>query len=281
MLLASVLNPPPKTTGKYATPSIMPFLARTSQNELDVGGLMRPRMPVIREAKTSAYNREVDSDEDFEKPLSNHHSEFTTDQQLSHNLLRPVINGSGTENDILDRLEDSIEHRAVSPSKVETPKITTINQPPIAPVSHKVGVDFPNDSLNQSSKRASEAVEVNEELESRKRLRGSEPTDLESELLPQPDCLLVQSTIDTSTSTHVVVEPETVIAKETRTSATAVDKGKGKAVDDSPRRDHISVSRSGNADVDGDDESDSDMPPLYLKTTDSEAEEDDDDDEIM
>lgn len=284
VLLASVLNPPPKMAGKYAVPSVMPFLARTSQDELEIEGLLRPRMPVIRQAEISTYDREADSNEDFEIPLSNHYSDFATNQQFVHSLSQPAINGSGTQNDILDRLEDSIEHRAVSPSKVETPQITTANQAIVAPLSQKNGDDSLDHSFNQPSKRASEAVDVGQEVESRKRFRGSESDrdpDLEPRLQPKSDHSMVEQTVNTSTLKNVVVDLESVITEGTEMSATNIDKGKGRAVVESPRLEQISVSTSGNADVGDDDDSDSDMPPLYLKTTDSEAEEDDDDGEIM
>ncbi|KAJ9257881.1 hypothetical protein DTO207G8_1658 [Paecilomyces variotii] len=46
-MMASVLNPVPVVKGRRANPSIMPFLAREYNAELDVEGLLRPRMPVL------------------------------------------------------------------------------------------------------------------------------------------------------------------------------------------------------------------------------------------
>ncbi|KAL1885251.1 hypothetical protein Plec18167_001908 [Paecilomyces lecythidis] len=46
-MIASVLNPVPVVKGRRANPSIMPFLAREYGAELEVEGLLRPRMPVL------------------------------------------------------------------------------------------------------------------------------------------------------------------------------------------------------------------------------------------
>lgn len=46
-MLASVLNPLPAVKGRGAGSSIIPFLARSHADEIEVEGLIRPRMPVI------------------------------------------------------------------------------------------------------------------------------------------------------------------------------------------------------------------------------------------
>lgn len=46
-MIASVLNPVPVIKGRRANPSILPFLAREYNAELEVEGLLRPRMPVL------------------------------------------------------------------------------------------------------------------------------------------------------------------------------------------------------------------------------------------
>ena len=46
-MLASVLNPMPVIRGKGAAPSIMPFLARSYADDVEVETLIKPRMPVL------------------------------------------------------------------------------------------------------------------------------------------------------------------------------------------------------------------------------------------
>ncbi|KAI9841488.1 MAG: hypothetical protein M1837_000649 [Sclerophora amabilis] len=47
-MLASVLNQPPRKRGAKPSSSIMPYLARSFGGEIEVEGLLRPRMPVLR-----------------------------------------------------------------------------------------------------------------------------------------------------------------------------------------------------------------------------------------
>lgn len=63
-MLASVLNPLTAVRGRGAGSSIMPFLARSHADEIEVEGLIRPRMPVIMD--THAMNGYAHDDEDEE-----------------------------------------------------------------------------------------------------------------------------------------------------------------------------------------------------------------------
>ena len=64
-ILASVLNPVPAMKGRGAGSSIMPFLARSHADAMDVEGLIRPRMPVLMNAPN--MNGYVDADEEEEE----------------------------------------------------------------------------------------------------------------------------------------------------------------------------------------------------------------------
>ncbi|GIK00468.1 hypothetical protein Aspvir_004493 [Aspergillus viridinutans] len=67
-MLASVLNPVPAMKGRGTGSSIMPFLARCYSTEMEVEGLIRPRMPVLMHAPgISGYGSMVDEDEDEEQ----------------------------------------------------------------------------------------------------------------------------------------------------------------------------------------------------------------------
>lgn len=64
-MLASVLNPLPVVKGRGAGSSIMPFLARSHADAIDVEGLIRPRMPVLMNAPD--MNGYVNADEEDEE----------------------------------------------------------------------------------------------------------------------------------------------------------------------------------------------------------------------
>jgi pre-rRNA-processing protein RIX1 len=275
ILLASVLNPAPRTADKYATPSVMPFLARTSHDELEIEGLLRPRMPVIREAKIPSYDLEAESDEDI-----GHEDEHFNDLELAADgpstevSAEQEVNGPRNNNDILDRLEDSIEDRTVSTSQIEIPPIMSAEHATVEPLEGGDDGHPPSDLLNQGAKRNIDTVYEDEEAESSKRFRNNELT---SQL--DPAAPLEEAIAGASARTVVAVDADTAVRVEAELGATLVDKGKARAVDVSPKPEDPAA--CGNDNVGDDDESDSDMPPLYLKTTDSEREEDEDEDEEM
>ncbi|GIJ85541.1 hypothetical protein Asppvi_004400 [Aspergillus pseudoviridinutans] len=64
-MLASVLNPVPALKGRGTGSSIMPFLARCYSTEMEVEGLIRPRMPVLMHAPgISGYSSMVDEEDE-------------------------------------------------------------------------------------------------------------------------------------------------------------------------------------------------------------------------
>ncbi|KAA8647613.1 hypothetical protein EYZ11_003249 [Aspergillus tanneri] len=74
-MLASVLNPLPPKKGRGAGASIIPFLTRSYAAELEVEGLIRPRMPVLMNASPgfAAYDN-IDEDEEDEAAVSVAHT---------------------------------------------------------------------------------------------------------------------------------------------------------------------------------------------------------------
>jgi pre-rRNA-processing protein RIX1 len=277
IMLASVLNPPPQTTGKYPPPSVMPFLARAAQGVLEVEGLLRPRMPVVRQAKISAYELEMESEEDIEQQQSKG-SESANVQNIS-TLPRTESGTPGAQNDILDRLEDSIDDHSLAPSNVEPPQPITANEAIAEPLAERNDAAPHRSPLPQGAKRNLDTADAyEEEEESSKRFRRAQ-----SDSKPDAVALAQEMTEVASASIPAMLGPDPVVPTESAIGATLLEKGKGKAMDVSPRPDSLAARfGSGSGDED-DDDSGSDMPPLYLKTTDSEEEEygSDDDDEIL
>ena len=277
IMLASVLNPAPKTTGKYAAPSIMPFLARAAQDELEVECLLRPRMPVVREAKKTPCNREAESDEDIQTDDSK--DPETADGRSTGTPFHPINDSSGTQNDLLDRFEGSIEDGTIAASKAETPQTVGVNQAFIEPHPQATDGSPYGTSPNQGAKRNLDTVGFHGYQESNKRLRSGE---LNLELKPELVTSLEDTTASNSAVSPAVIDPEPAIPVELGVGATIIDKGKGRATNISSRLEGIGALGEENiGDDDDDDESDSDIPPLYLKTTDSEMEEEDEEDEDM
>ncbi|KAI9924448.1 hypothetical protein ASPWEDRAFT_102064 [Aspergillus wentii DTO 134E9] len=77
-MFASVLNPVPAMKGRGVGSSIMPFLARSYASEMEVEGLIRPRMPVLMNVPNmNGYvNMEEEEEEEEEEEVAQptHHS---------------------------------------------------------------------------------------------------------------------------------------------------------------------------------------------------------------
>ena len=99
-LLASALNPPLANKGQRAPPSVMPFLARASSGEVDIEGLLRPRMPLIRNdtVHTDSYAN-LSDEEDSDSQATDHAKAMDVDQD------QELPEGP----DLLDRLEHSLD----------------------------------------------------------------------------------------------------------------------------------------------------------------------------
>lgn len=279
LLLASVLNPAPKVTGKHAPPSVMPFLARTSLDDLAVEGLLRPRMPVVQQEKTSPYYDEEDSEEDIGKKISNHHKR--AEETGTGTSTQPVVHGSGTQNDILDRFEDSIDDRKAPASNIAPSPATMANRPTLAPTLLEDDTSPTGIAFNQGPKRRFANVDVHEEDDASKRFRGS-ALDVEAHAVA---ALEADTVVASASTAPVIFDADSPVPVEAGVGAAVVDKGKGRATSVSPApSDGLATFGNGNVEAeadDDDDESDFERPTLYLKTTDSENEEDDDEEDEM
>lgn len=82
-MLASVLNPLPAVKGRGAGSSIMPFLARSHADAMDVESLIRPRMPVLINAPD--MNGYVNADEEEEEE----------DEEMTGSTYQPTTESTG------------------------------------------------------------------------------------------------------------------------------------------------------------------------------------------
>jgi pre-rRNA-processing protein RIX1 len=268
-MLASVLNPPPMKTGKFSNPSILPFLARTSQDELEIEGLLRPRMPLISGPKMSSPGSEADSVEDIEE--QHFHGSETADRLGNGTPEQSTGNQSSTQKDLLDRLEDSIEDGPGAKPKFGTPQSTTTHQAPVDRSSEAKNGSLHANGFIQGVKRDIDKINVQEGQEPTKRFRSSR---LEFE--PDPASPLKETAAGAFAAASVVVDPDPVISVDTGVGASIIDKGKGRATTASPKPEGLGGFGSEMVD----EESGSDLPPLYLKTS-SEEEDEDEDEEVV
>lgn len=257
-MLASILNPPSKSSGKAVSPSILPFLARTSQGEVEVEGLLRPRVPVIRtQMLQSADNGGLEEDEDvgvngFEE------TQITTDQLQSeqvHGLefADPIKYGIG-DVQIPSRFQSQ-----PSPG----PSLKPAEQVPQSADFSETSVDgaingTQEAGAGQSLKRALEGANP-PQPENSKRVRNLSP-------MPPVEGPSQELVVDNISDTHHEMSSTFV--------TNMGENAKGKAVG------HDAAGSGSAKDtldpVVSEDESDFEMPPIYLKT-DSEDEGDDDD----
>lgn len=82
-MLASVLNPLPAVKGRGAGSSIMPFLARSHADAMDVESLIRPRMPVLINAPD--MNGYVNAEEEEEEE----------DEEMTGSTYQPTTESTG------------------------------------------------------------------------------------------------------------------------------------------------------------------------------------------
>lgn len=304
VLLASVMNPAPRTTSKYATPSIIPFLARTSHGNLEIEGLLRPRMPVIGNTETSPYDHEAESDQTNEEeyckysaaaerskiaqqpPDENVGTELlpkdpkSTDRQSTKIREQPRPGPAENQNHILDRVENSIEDGADVASEAETSHILTTDQALVKPSWDQSNLTLHEQPFHQGGKRNFDTADVHKAEGSRKRLRSGD-RDLEPTHVALPE----ETAAGASAAASSIIDPDAVVTGGKGVGDAVVDKGKGRAMSVSPRPGVIDASlkeklqeKKEEEEEEDNDESGSDIPPLYLKTS---SEEEDEDEEMM
>lgn len=96
-LVSSVLNPPPETKARNTASSVMPFLARAYGDDINIEGILRPRLPVLGTISTSP-SLDILADE------------MTKDDDIGSEEDGGSLNGKwGSSVDILNELENSLD----------------------------------------------------------------------------------------------------------------------------------------------------------------------------
>lgn len=107
-MLASVLNPVPVVGGRGA-PSIMPFLVRSHASEMDVEGLVRPRMPVLINTPdvNGVTNAEEEEEEEEEEEASSSMHPDAPESKGFLNTALPAVPSGQPANPKTDKEPDS------------------------------------------------------------------------------------------------------------------------------------------------------------------------------
>ncbi|PGH01212.1 hypothetical protein AJ79_07983 [Helicocarpus griseus UAMH5409] len=97
VMMASVLNPVPTTSGRRNPPSLMPFLARSYPETAGVEALLRPRMPVLMGAAKSNDLELADEEDEFEPKIS---TPFVASSNVTPEELTRPMNKRAYQDDV-------------------------------------------------------------------------------------------------------------------------------------------------------------------------------------
>lgn len=81
-MLASVLNPESRTTGKQIS-SILPFYTRSASGSLELEAILRPRMPVLQQKQTRYDDIDMEEEEDADLSLTSGANEVVEGDVMS------------------------------------------------------------------------------------------------------------------------------------------------------------------------------------------------------
>lgn len=274
IMLASVLNPSPRISGISPTPSIVPFLARTSRDNIVIEGLIRPRVPIIQEVRLSSPGLEIyPADNIDNQQIDGTERTERISQSQEEPPLQQMRDGLGVQGDILDRLEDSLlEDGPGLVSTAEAPSFSithptnnfSLRAGGIGPVGH---------GPLRDGKRKIDTADVSEIARISKRPQVSDlALDFEGYHPVEETSAGAVSMI-----APVIADSEPVVSTQVVCSAYS-DRDESRESGEFSR----SQGRAGfEKEPDGDDGSDSEIPPIHLKTSSDEEEEEKEDDDMV
>ncbi|KAI9762629.1 MAG: hypothetical protein M4579_000247 [Chaenotheca gracillima] len=171
-MLASVLHQPPLKRNAKPTSSILPFLARTFGGDLEIEGLLRPRMPLVRHKTLTETRTDVGEDSEYngqedglyypEKSSMDvdNVSRFERFRNRQDTEADPMVGDNkrlhADEDDLLPKqLPSSIESSSVTmqapvQSNIPSPKRPRLESPPLSGTEATIQV-APQDSLHATT----------------------------------------------------------------------------------------------------------------------------------
>ena len=246
-MLASVLNPIPAIKGRGAGSSILPFLTRRYPSEMEVEGLIRPRMPVITNAADAAGYTDSDDEEEDDVPNSMEHGPSDDTARLNTFLAaRPGVQ----------------------------PAEAGITQP--EPTSNKRG--YTEESDTKLPAASSTAPEERREEGQIKKARFEENTQLPAETSSQKQSSVpvtatpgpsIQEPVVTATPASLPQQPTTSVVDTTTPARTDPPMPMASAARENPL-----ASQSAQAATGVEDESDDEMPTLNAEPDTDDEDED-------
>ncbi|GAB1731158.1 hypothetical protein NU195Hw_g8266t1 [Hortaea werneckii] len=241
-MVASVLNPSPKTAGSGIGTSLLPLLAKQYPNEPEVEAVLRPRMPVILSNKRRNPDEEMDEEEDDDESLV---EEIEIDQESERQTTPDATNDAQPTDGLLSALGQNTESNDIPHST--------------APTHH-----------SNTDRSASEKRRAEEQPQLERSPKRNQPLPVAETLLPNaPDSLPGPDPVSMGANV-----PATIVTEQPPSSFVTAPEPSQQQQSDAAWQRAVAASQAVNNDAaQGDAESDfdeNDLPPLTMESSDAE-----------
>ncbi|KAI7462884.1 hypothetical protein KC351_g16145 [Hortaea werneckii] len=241
-MVASVLNPSPKTAESGIETSLLPLLAKQYPNEPEVEAVLRPRMPVILANKRRNPDDEMDEEEDEDESLV---EEIEVDQESERQTTPDATNDAQPTDGLLSALGQNTEGNDIAHST--------------APTHH-----------SSKDRSATEKRRAEEQPQLERSPKRNQPMLVAETLLPNaPDSLPGPDPVSIGSNV-----PATIVTEQPPSSFVTAPEPSQQQQSDAASQSAVAASQavSNNA-AQGDAESDfdeNDLPPLTMESSDAE-----------
>ncbi|KAI6832523.1 hypothetical protein KC340_g9711 [Hortaea werneckii] len=241
-LVASVLNPSPKTASSGIETSLLPLLAKQYPDQPEVEAVLRPRMPVIPAIKRRNTDGETDEEEDEDESLV---EEIEIDQESERQTVPDGNNDAQPTDGLLNALGQNTESNDIDRSTVPTYRST-------------------NDRSASEKRRAEEQPQLERSP------KRNQPMPVAETLLPNaPDSLPGPDPVSMGANV-----PATIVTEQPPSSFVTAPEPSQQRQSDTVSQSAVAASHSVNQNAaQGDAESDfdeNDLPPLTMESSDAE-----------
>ncbi|RMZ15144.1 hypothetical protein D0860_01814 [Hortaea werneckii] len=241
-MVASVLNPSPKTAGSGIETSLLPLLTKQYPNEPEVEAVLRPRMPVILANKRGNPEDEMDEEEGEDESLV---EEIEIDQRSERQTTPDANNDAQPTDGLLSALGQNTESNDIRHSTAPTHHSTT-------------------------DRSASEKRRAEEQPQLERSPKRNQPLPVAETLLPNaPDSLPGPDPVSMGANV-----PATIVTEQPPSSFVTAPEPSQQQQSDAASQSAVAASQAVNNNAaQGDAESDfdeNDLPPLTMDSSDAE-----------
>ncbi|KAI7658758.1 hypothetical protein KC318_g11041 [Hortaea werneckii] len=237
-LVASVLNPSPKTASSGIETSLLPLLVKQYPDQPEVEAVLRPRMPVIPASKRRNTDGETDEEEDEDESLV---EEIEIDQESERQTVPDGNNDAQPTDGLLSALGQNTESDDIDRSTVPTHRST-------------------NDRSASEKRRAEEQPQLERSP------KRNQPLPVAETLLPNaPDSLPGPDPVSVGANV-----PATVVTEQPPSSFVTAPEPSQQQQSDAESQSAVAANKDaaqGDADSDFDE---NDLPPLTMESSDAE-----------